>query len=76
MSLLHAKEAFRDAQRNLNHRDTPELYDFALGMRLLVEGLEAELQNLRREVSTLRDERRAASAKADRRPRWGVRRRA
>jgi len=71
MSLRHAKEAFRDAQRQLDPKVMPELYDFALGMRLLVEGLEAELQELARQIADLRGER--ATGKADRRPRWGVR---
>ena len=54
MSLHHAKEAFRDAQRTLDHEREPELYDFALGMRLLVEGLEKEFSDIRKEIADLR----------------------
>ena len=54
MTLRHAREAFRDAQRALNHEREPNLYDFALGMRLLVEGLEEELQALRREIAEIK----------------------
>jgi hypothetical protein len=56
MSLHHAKEAFRDAQRKLDHEREPELYDFALGMRLLIEGLEAELGAIRREIAALKND--------------------
>ena len=55
MSLHHAKEAFRDAQRKLDHESEPELYDFALGMRLLTEGLEEELSAIRRDIADLKD---------------------
>lgn len=54
MSLRHAKEAFRDAQRNLDHEREPQLYDFALGMRLLVEGLEEEIGGLREALAQLK----------------------
>jgi len=53
ISLRHAKEAFRDAQRKLDPNRTPELYDFALGMRLLVEGLEEELTAIKRRIAEL-----------------------
>lgn len=53
MSLRHAKEAFRDVQGRLDHNREPDLYDLALGMRLMAEGLEEEFGALKDRIAEL-----------------------
>ena len=67
MPLRHAKAAFRDAQKSFDHDREPHLYDLALGLRLLTEGLEEELSSIRRQLAEIARDAIAARDAADKR---------
>lgn len=54
MSFSKAKDAFKDAQRYMNAKQEPVLWDMNLGLLRLADAIEDELRAIRSQIDDLR----------------------